>query len=132
MKPLPLLTALALCCAVATPLLAADENAAELKGCAAKQQAINEQLEQARAHGNSAQQAGLEKALGENKEHCTDAGLQKERENKVLDARHEVAKRQADLDKAMKKGDADKINTRKDKLAQSRKELQEALDELDK
>lgn len=132
MKPLPLLTALALCCAVATPLLAADEDAAELKGCAAKQQAINEQIEQARAHGNGAQQAGLEKALTENKEHCTDAGLQKERENKVLDARHEVAKRQADLDKAMKKGDADKINTRKDKLAQSRKELQQALDELDK
>ena len=132
MKPLPFLTALALCCAVATPLLAADEDAAELKGCAAKQQAINEQVEQARAHGNGAQQAGLEKALAENKEHCTDAGLQKERENKVLDARHEVAKRQADLDKAMKKGDADKINSRKDKLAQSRKELQQALDELDK
>ena len=58
--------------------------------------------------------------------------MKKERENRVLDAKHEVSKRQADLDKAMKKGDADKINKRKDKLAESRKELQDALDELDK
>lgn len=50
----------------------------------------------------------------------------------MLDAKHEVSKRQADLDKAMKKGDADKINKRKDKLADSRKQLQDALDELDK
>ncbi|MGL4270663.1 MAG: DUF1090 family protein, partial [Pseudomonas paracarnis] len=63
--------------------------------------------------------------------HCTDAGLKKERENKVLDAKHEVSRRQADLDKAMKKGDPDKINKRKEKLADSRKELQDAVEELD-
>ncbi|MCF5230819.1 MULTISPECIES: DUF1090 domain-containing protein [unclassified Pseudomonas] len=113
------------------PLLAAEE-VPELTGCAAKRQAISAQIEQAKTHGNSEQQAGLEKALSEVTAHCTDASLRKERENKVLDAKHEVTRRQADLDKAMKKGDADKINKRKDKLAQSRKELQEAVDELDK
>lgn len=132
MKSLPLLTMLALCCAVSTSLLAADEGPPEVKGCAAKQLQINSQIDQARAHGTSDQLAGLEKALAENRSHCTDAGLQKERENKVLDARRDVAKRQADLDKAMKKGDPDKINSRKDKLAASRKELQEALDQVDK
>ena len=50
----------------------------------------------------------------------------------MLDAKHEVSRRQADLDKAMKKGDSDKINKRKEKLAESRKDLQSALDELDK
>ncbi|MDO9343243.1 DUF1090 domain-containing protein [Pseudomonas pergaminensis] len=115
---------------MATPLLAAEE-AAQLTGCAAKRQAISTQIEQAKAHGNSAQQAGLEKALSEVTANCTDASLKKERENKVLDAKHEVSRRQADLDKAMKKGDADKINKRKDKLAESRKELQDAVDELD-
>ncbi|MNR69058.1 hypothetical protein D3C85_1940280 [compost metagenome] len=50
----------------------------------------------------------------------------------MLDAKHEVSRRQADLEKAMKKGDAERINKRKDKLAASRKELQEAVDELDK
>ena len=116
---------------MATPLLAAEE-ATPLTGCAAKRQAISTQLEQAKAHGNSEQQAGLEKALSEATANCTDASLKKERENKVLDAKHEVSQRQADLDKAMKKGDPEKINKRKDKLAESRKELQQALEELDK
>ena len=115
---------------MATPLLAAEE-APQPTGCAAKRQAISTQIEQAKAHGNSAQQAGLEKALSEVTANCTDASLKKERENKVLDAKHEVSRRQADLDKAMNKGDADKINKRKDKLAESRKELQDAVEELD-
>ena len=128
LAPFALLT---VACFMATPLLAAEE-ATPLTGCAAKRQAISTQIEQAKAHGDSAQQAGLEKALSEVTANCNDATLKKERENKVLDAKHDVSRRQADLDKAMKKGDADKINKCKDKLAQSRKELQEAVDELDK
>ncbi|OPA96462.1 hypothetical protein BFW87_09020 [Pseudomonas fluorescens] len=127
LAPLALLTVASF---MSTPLLAAEE-APQLTGCAAKRQAINTQIEQAKAHGNSEQQAGLEKALSEVTANCTDASLRKERENKVLDAKHEVSRRQADLDKAMKKGDADKINKRKDKLAQSRKELQDAVEQLD-
>ena len=128
LAPLALLTTVTL---ASMPLLAAEE-VPELTGCAAKRQAISAQIEQAKAHGNSVQQAGLEKALSEVTAHCTDASLRKERENKVLDAKHEVSRRQADLDKAMKKGDAEKINKRKDKLAQSRKELQDAVEDLDK
>jgi hypothetical protein len=128
LSPLVLLT---LCSVMATPLMA-SEDAPGLTGCAAKKQGIVNQIELAKAHGNADQQAGLEKALSEITDHCTDASLKKERENKVLDAKHDVSQRQADLDKAMKKGDADKINKRKDKLAESRKQLQDALDELDK
>ena len=128
LSPLALFT---VCGLLAAPLMAAEQ-APELTGCAAKKHEISQQLEQARAHGNSPQVAGLEKALSEVDAHCTDAGLKKERENKVLEARKDVAKRQADLDKAVKKGDSDKINTRKDKLAESRKALQQAIDELDK
>jgi len=127
LAPFALLTVATL---MATPLLAAEETP-QLTCCAAKRQAISTQIEQAKAQGNSEQQAGLEKALSEVTANCTDAALKKERENKLLDAKHEVSRRQADLDKAMKKGDSDKINKRKDKLAQSRKDLQEALDELD-
>ncbi|KJK19861.1 DUF1090 domain-containing protein [Pseudomonas sp. NPDC087612] len=128
LSPLALFT---VCSLLATPLLAAEQQPG-LTGCAAKKQAISEQIEQARAHGNSNQQAGLEKALSEVTEHCTDASLRKEREQKVLDARHEVNQRTKDLDKAMKKGDAEKINKRKDKLAESKQELQDALKELEK
>ena len=131
MKRLSPLALLTLCSVLAAPLMAAEQ-APELTGCAAKRQSISTQIEQAKAHGNAEQQAGLEKALSEVTAHCTDASLKKERESKVLDAKHEVSKRQADLDKAMKKGDPEKINKRKDKLAESRKELQDALDQIDK
>ena len=127
LSPLALFT---VCGLLAAPLMAADQ-APELTGCAAKIQKIETQLEYARAHNNSGQIAGLETALEKVKKYCTDSSLKKERESKVLDAKHEVSRRQADLDKAMKKGDPEKINKRKDKLAESRKELQEALDQLD-
>src|SRR5689334_7680597 len=115
MKFLSPLALLALCSVLATPLMA-NEDAPGLTGCAAKKQGIVNQIELAKVHGNADQQAGLEKALSEVEANCTDASLKKERENKVLDAKHEVSKRQADLDKAMSKGDPDKINKRKDKL----------------
>ena len=127
LSPLALFT---VCGLLAAPLMAADQ-APELTGCAAKIKKIETQLEYARAHNNSGQIAGLETALEKVKKYCTDSSLKKERESKVLDAKHEVSRRQADLDKAMKKGDPEKINKRKDKLAESRKELQEALDQLD-
>ncbi|SFX33626.1 DUF1090 domain-containing protein [Pseudomonas sp. NFACC36] len=122
---------LALCSLMTAPLWA-DEQAPELTGCAAKRQGIINQIELAKSRGNQEQQAGLETALNEVTTHCTDASLRKERENKVLEAKHEVSQRQADLEKAMKKGDSERINKRKDKLAASRKELQEAVEELDK
>lgn len=93
---------LVLCSAMAAPLMA-DEQAPELTGCAAKRQGIINQIELAKSRGNQDQQAGLETALDEVTSHCTDASLRKERENKVLDAKHEVSRRQADLEKAMKK-----------------------------
>jgi hypothetical protein len=122
---------LALCSAMAVPLMAAEQTP-ELTGCAAKRQGIINQIDLAKSRGNRNQQEGLETALKEVTTHCTDASLRKERENKVLEAKHEVSQRQTDLEKAMKKGDSERINKRKDKLAESRKELQQALDQLDK
>lgn len=126
MKPVHAITLFSLCMGLSAYAVAAPA----LTGCAAKQQAVEQQIAQAK--GNPYRQAGLETALSEIKANCTDASLKKERENKVLDAKHEVSQREADLDKAMRKGDPDKINKRKDKLAESRRELQEAVDELDK
>jgi len=127
MSPLVLTT---VCSLLAAPVFAAD--APPLTGCAAKRQDISAQIEQAKANGNSDQQAGLEKALSEVTANCTDASLLKQLETKVLDAKREVARRQSDLDKAMSKGDPDKINKRKDKLAEARQELKDAHAELEK
>lgn len=126
-SPLILLT----CCGLlATPLLAA-EAAPDASGCAAKSQEISAKIEEAKTNGNKPQQTGLEKALSENNANCTEATLLKQHEQKVLDAKREVSRRQADLNKAMAKGDPERINKRKDKLADSRKELQEAQTELE-
>ncbi|ARU88631.1 DUF1090 domain-containing protein [Pseudomonas sp. M30-35] len=132
MKFLTPFAMLSLCSLLAVPVMAAEEASEALKGCAAKKQNIIEQIEFAKSHGNTSQQAGLEKALSEVTEHCTDESLKKSREEDVLDAKHEVSERKADLEQAMKKGDIEKINKRKEKLAEAHEELNEALKELDK
>ncbi len=126
MKFLSPVMVFAACGLLANPLFAAEP------ACEAKRQDIQTQIEYAKAAGNSNQLAGLQTALEENTAHCTDAGLLRQQEKKVLDAKSEVSKRQTDLDKAMKKGDPDKINKRKDKLAESRKELQDEQAKLEK
>ncbi len=126
-SPLVLLT----CCGLlATPLLAAEQ-APEATGCLAKSHEISMKIEQAKTEGNKPMQAGLEKALSETNANCSEASLLKQREQQVLDAKREVSRRQADLNKAMAKGDPERINKRKDKLAESRKELQDAQTELE-
>src|SRR5699024_2560568 len=51
-----------------------------LRGCAAKQAAIEQQLVQAREAGRKRQIAGLEKALKAHRSKCTDEGLRRERQ----------------------------------------------------
>ncbi|KGF62284.1 DUF1090 domain-containing protein [Pseudomonas lutea] len=131
MKFLSSLFAIAACGLLAAPVFAAEQ-APQLSGCAAKRQDITTQIENAKAAGNASQQAGLEKALSEMNANCTDADLLKQQEQKVLDAKREVSRRQADLNKAMSKGDPEKIDKRKDKLAESRKELQDEQEKLEK
>ena len=131
MKFLLSLFAIAACGLLAAPVFAAEQ-APQLSGCAAKRQDITTQIEYAKAAGNASQQAGLEKALSEMNANCTDADLLKQQEQKVLDAKREVSRRQADLNKAMSKGDPEKIDKRKDKLAESRKELQDEQEKLEK
>jgi hypothetical protein len=128
LSPLMVFAALGI---LTAPAFAADP-APALSGCAAKRQDISTQIEHAKAAGNSNQQAGLEKALSEVTANCNDATLLKEQEQKVFEAKREVSRRQADLNKAMSKGDPEKIDKRKDKLAESRKELQDAQTELEK
>jgi hypothetical protein len=115
----------------ASPLFAADAAQPPLTGCAAKRAAIETQLEQARAQGNGNRVAGLQTALEKVKTYCTDASLTQERKQNVLDAEKDVAQREKDLRKAMNKGDSQKIEKRKDKLAEARAELEQAKRELE-
>lgn len=110
-----------------TPVLAAEPPT----GCAAKQNAIQRQLEEAKTHGNSNRVAGLQTALEKVKTCCTDAGLTQERKQRVLEAEQDVSQREKDLRKAMGKGDAQKIEKRKTRLAEARAELEQAKRELE-
>ena len=130
MKVFSPLVVLTCCGLLATPLLAA-ETAPDSSGCLAKSREISQKIEEAKTNGNKPQQAGLEKALSENNANCTEASLLKDLEQKVLEAKREVKKRESDLEKAMKKGDPEKIDRRKNKLADARKQLQDAQTELE-
>lgn len=122
---------LALGCAAPLPAAEQSGQSGQLTGCAAKRAAIESKLQEARAYGNANQAAGLQKALDEVKAHCTDASLTQARKQRVLDAEKEVSQREKDLRKAMNKGDAEKVEKRKNKLAEARAELDQAKRELE-
>ena len=115
----------------ATSALGAEPEA-NLTGCAAKRQAIETRIDQVRASDDHTPLDGLQQARDQVEAHCTESALRKAREQKVLDARHEVAQRKKDLDKAMNKGDPERINKRKEKLSEANKELQDALQDLER
>ena len=112
-------------------LVYAAENAtAPLTGCAAKHQAINAQLEIAKSQGNSNQQAGLEKALKQVQDNCTDSSLRTEREAEMAKAEEQVSEREIDLREALAKGDQNDISKRQSKLHEARATLQQTREAL--
>lgn len=104
--------------------------AAELTGCAAKKQEITRQLEYARTHNNQHRVNGLTTALEEVEAHCTDASLQKERQQKVAEKQEKVNERQAELKEAQASGRSDKVAKKQQKLDEAKEELAAAQAEL--
>ncbi|AMG56475.1 DUF1090 domain-containing protein [Pantoea vagans] len=101
--------------------------ASNLTGCAAKKQKIETQISFARQHNNTHQVAGLEKALREVNQNCTEGSLLKQRQEKVAEKKFKVQEREQALAKAKAEGrSASKIQKRKDKLAEAHEELKEA------
>lgn len=100
-------------------------------GCDIKKSKIQEQLSYAKAHGNTHQVQGLERALQNVNTYCTPNSLRDDAHDEVSDRTKEVAERKADLQKAIDKGDISKIAKRERKLAEAEAELKEAQAELD-
>ncbi|GAB2948471.1 DUF1090 domain-containing protein [Hafnia psychrotolerans] len=96
------------------------------ESCLTKQQEIQTQLDYAYQHNNKNQISGLQKALSENKAHCTDAGLKAENARHVAEKKHKVKQREYELKEAQTKGDNNKIAQKQKKLDQAKSELQEA------
>lgn len=103
-----------------------------LKGCAAKKQSIETELEYARQYNNLYRAKSLEKALKENIEHCDDAKLNVERQRKVAEKTRKVSEREAELNAAKAYGNQKKIAQKTEKLEKAKQELKEAKDELNR
>ncbi|MDI9220562.1 DUF1090 domain-containing protein [Pantoea sp. EA-12] len=95
-------------------------------GCEAKKQEIQQELSLAREQGNKARIAGLEKALRENSDHCTDSSLLKARQEKVAEKQQKVREREQSLREAQAEGRHDKIEKQQRKLDDARDELNSA------
>ncbi|ENM0554562.1 DUF1090 domain-containing protein [Salmonella enterica] len=110
--------------------LSGSGHAASPVGCAAKRLEVENQISYARAHNNTHQIAGLQKALREIDEHCTDPKLLKQRQLKVDEKTRKVAERQTELEQARETGNPKKIAQKQKKLDQAREELHDARNAL--
>ncbi|WP_193073581.1 DUF1090 domain-containing protein [Pseudomonas sp. FME51] len=104
----------------------ADTPANDPETCADKEQRIMERLQRAEAAKNQGQVRGLNKALQEVRDHCTEEGLAAERQRRIAESEAEVEERREDLAEAIRDGDKNKIEKREGKLAEALKELDEA------
>ncbi len=103
-----------------------------LKGCAAKKHSIETQLDYARKYNNSYQIIGLEKALKDVSENCTDEKLRAERKAKISEKTRKVSEREAELNDAKAQGNRKKTTKKMEKLEKAKQELKEAQDELNR
>ncbi|HAG1966714.1 TPA: DUF1090 domain-containing protein [Salmonella enterica] len=84
----------------------------DYEGCEYKRQNLERQIDYARAHNNTHRVAGLQEALRQVNEHCTDNQLLKQKENKVAEKQRKVTKRQYELEQARISGKSEKIADR--------------------
>lgn len=121
------------CLTITGSLLSITAHASsELNGCAAKEHEIQQQIDYATQHGNHHRLSGLEKALSELRQNCTDEKLTQERKNKISEKERKVTERMTELNQAKETGNADKINKKEKKLQEAKSELIEAQSELNK
>ena len=95
--------------------------------CDGKRDVITREIGEARAASQTQRVKGLERALRQLNKNCTDDKLKAAEEAAVKKQKTKVAQRQRDLAKAEKKGDARKIEGRKEKLAEEEAELARLL-----
>ena len=76
--------------------------------CQEKEQDIQREISYAEKHHNQSRIDGLNTALRQVRENCSDSKLKADHQQKIAKQREEIAERQRDLQEARKKGDADK------------------------
>ncbi|CAH9050403.1 Protein YqjC [Pseudoalteromonas haloplanktis] len=110
-----------------TVVLAKDDSA-NLTGCAKKACEVNHQLLTAKRQGNSHQVVGLNKALNNTNEYCTQNGLKAELQQKIDDTNSEIEEYKTGLKKAKRQGKHDKVKKYQQKLNDETKQLKQLID----
>lgn len=128
-KTKTILASLALACSF---ISVTAYSSSELKGCAAKEAQIQQQIDYATQHGNHHRLSGLEKALSELRQNCTDEKLTLERKRKIAEKERKVNERTVELARAKETGNTDKIYKKEKKLQEAKDELLDAQNELNK
>ncbi|MEN3930708.1 DUF1090 domain-containing protein [Microvirga sp. W0021] len=100
------------------------------QSCTIKEQKIMRELRYAREHRNQHRIWGLERALAEVRDRCTDEGLERKYRENIADKERKVEERKFDLREAEAEGDAKQIRKRMKKLREAEEELREARKEL--
>lgn len=100
--------------------------------CTAKRVEIESQLSEAKVRGIPHEVAGLQRALRASKANCTDESLAKRRDVQIQKAQREVSKRDNELASAERAGNAKKIEKRRAKADEARRELADAEKPLTK
>lgn len=98
--------------------------------CAEKIERIQEQMEHAKKYGNQYRLRGLQRALEQVTQHCSDEHALSEQEHEVADKQQAVLERQADLDAAQRDNKSDKLAKRQRKLLEAQAELEEEVQTL--
>ncbi|AOA59200.1 DUF1090 domain-containing protein [Acinetobacter larvae] len=118
-------------CVLSSPLWAAQS-------CQEKRQNIQTQITYAQQHGNSQRLAGLQRALSQVEQHCTDQQLQQDQADQVakLQAKQqekqaEITKLQGNIDKARSKGDFNKVGKYQRKIRDKQFEIQKLQQQID-
>ncbi|WP_085246648.1 DUF1090 domain-containing protein [Gilliamella mensalis] len=100
--------------------------------CESKKQTIETQIDYAKKNNNSHQVQGLEKALHDINNYCSNDKLEEKYNKKIQEKTDKVVKRTQKLNQAKTKGNEHKIAKQQAKLADAEKELNEAKAELAK
>ncbi|WP_437880728.1 DUF1090 domain-containing protein [Pseudomonas sp. LRF_L74] len=108
-------------------LVLADDN----PRCKAKADSVQQEIQAAQAAGNTQRVKGLQSALRQLKANCSDAGLLREDNAKLAEARRKVEQRQAELDEERSSGgSATKLAKRQAKLDEAKASLKQAQDSV--
>ncbi|MCS2152778.1 DUF1090 domain-containing protein [Scandinavium goeteborgense] len=98
--------------------------------CQEKEQDIQREIHYAEKHHNQSRIDGLNKALREVKDNCSDSKLRADHQKKIAEQKEEITERRHDLAEAKTKGYADKISKREHKLTEAQQQLK-ALESRD-